>query len=417
MGIPGRRRRRSNLDDVFESIYENPSCLANYSERDKRDTLRIRNFECLTLLQYAVKEKQFEKMCRLLDAGCDPNDYTLSSGMTPLHMAIATSQARAVKTLLEHNADYEKLAKCQSFLNPDGDNSISPLMLAVICAARDNTLKEGTLAQRMQIVHLLLEAGSDVNRHVFDTSALRHAVEKEHLQLVKLLLQYGGNANLQNGDMYPPLLNGMLKNNLELCKILIDNGATINNLVLVDPQIGKHNELSLLAVAVSLGYSEQVKLLLHCGANPDLLPIENNCRRCAGVLCRAVTGDRLPILNLLLRYNPRLNWETGAHGALQKHTSPLEECIKVNFLEGAQLLVYAGCVIESTPLQQYSNTKDNPVLVWLKAEAREPVNLMMQSIYLLRRQFGLHLNHKVQQLPLSTYLQSLVLLTNLLGSK
>ena len=85
----------------------------------------------------------------LIEAGADPNTADMD-GATPLHRAVRTRCAEAVRTLLAHGADPARKNKSGS----------TPALLAGLTTGRGGTGSPEAKAQQDEIIRLLEEAGS-----------------------------------------------------------------------------------------------------------------------------------------------------------------------------------------------------------------------------------------------------------------
>ena len=73
----------------------------------------------------------------------------------------------------------------------------------------------------------------DINKPMYGSEyfALRYAVEREQIEVLKLLLSRGADANVGSPDNYwpnvqpPPLMSAAEMGNVEITKLLIDHGA------------------------------------------------------------------------------------------------------------------------------------------------------------------------------------------------
>jgi hypothetical protein len=89
----------------------------------------------------------------LIEAGADPNTVDMD-GVTPLHRAVRTRCAEAVRTLLAHGADPARKNKSGS----------TPMLLAIHNTGRGGTGSPEAKLQQREIVRLLEELGGDLAR-------------------------------------------------------------------------------------------------------------------------------------------------------------------------------------------------------------------------------------------------------------
>ncbi len=104
-----------------------------------------------------------------------------------------------------------------------------------------------------------IDDGLDVNETNFsDTPLLALAIIYSDIDIVKLLIENGANVNIVVEDK--PLLAFTLMSDIEIIKLLIENGADVNVL---------DNNKPLVLQALMFGNNEFVKLLIENGANLD----------------------------------------------------------------------------------------------------------------------------------------------------
>ncbi len=165
-----------------------------------------------TALIAAVSGKQYATVEYLISQGADVN-RTNSKGNTALHTAIEKGDKVAVKLLLTHNASTEIQT----------DSGVTPLFMAII-------------AKNKEIFELLLDNGADINANMmaegfndkFGLTILHNAVGYGDIKLVKYLLSKGADTEVRDSSGYTPLL--YVNDNIEMAKLLIDNGAYVNAL-------------------------------------------------------------------------------------------------------------------------------------------------------------------------------------------
>jgi hypothetical protein len=108
-----------------------------------------------------------------------------------------------------------------------------------------------------------IDDGLDVNETNFsDTPLLALAIIYSDIDIVKLLIENGANVNIVVEDK--PLLAFTLMSDIEIIKLLIENGADVNVL---------DNNKPLVLQALMFGNNEFVKLLIENGAN---IEFQNN---------------------------------------------------------------------------------------------------------------------------------------------
>ncbi len=137
-----------------------------------------------------------------------------------------------------------------------------------------------------QKVKDVLENGVDVDNKIdgeisaiYDDTPLTLAISKGHTEIVKLLLEYGADADYRTSEYYDtPLMLAARKGRTEIVKLLLEYGADINESKLLNS--GK----SALIVAADYGFTDIVEILLENGADPDVLDAEkSSCAVSIGV--------------------------------------------------------------------------------------------------------------------------------------
>lgn len=117
----------------------------------------------------------------------------------------------------------------------------------------------------------ILDSGADIEmKNKFGTTPLSFAIYQHDDNLVKILLEYGANPNVTDGNgLYSLLSEVCVTNRVSTAKLLLQHGADVNY------QYNK-NETALTVAAKSCKNFEMVKLLLEYGANPMLEDRFNN---------------------------------------------------------------------------------------------------------------------------------------------
>ena len=234
-----------------------------------------------------------------------------SGGFTPLHYAVRENCRACVDVLLKNGADI-------NLPDPDG---VSPLLLSIMNANWDiskqlidagadinqwNMYGEAPLftviGNRNQlsggkgsidplnqttgtaIMHMLLERGANPNMQLFfrpanlrgatntrGSTPLIRAISGNDMEVVKLLLQHGADANIMMADRQTPIMaaiSGRASETqaIEMIRILKEAGADVNVIALVN-----HREESrggtALHYAARKRYKEVIKKLAEYGIN------------------------------------------------------------------------------------------------------------------------------------------------------
>ena len=166
-----------------------------------------------------------------------------------------------------------------------GDHALIHFLLDQ-CKANPNRMQSTTplfVASRYgqaEVVEILIKYGADVNKES-KTEVINHyrlleneddemspcwmtplhtAIINKQLEIAKILIENGANVNSDLGyDIgYTPLFSAVLDESFEIAKLLIQNGAKIHS---------KRQEVTLLEIACQGGHLDMVKLLVDNGAN------------------------------------------------------------------------------------------------------------------------------------------------------
>jgi uncharacterized protein len=168
-------------------------------------------------------------------------NYTHDEYYQPLHMAISQSPTDIIRFMLENGIDP----------NNYGGLNVSPLRLALD-------------QDRMDVVRLLLASGaSPVGDE--DATMLHHAVQKQNVELIGLLLDKGADINEPDIFGRTPIHDAVTQNRMMLCRFLIENGADINTV--------SRNHESLLQIAIHYKAYDVARLLLK--QNIDVNVVDN----------------------------------------------------------------------------------------------------------------------------------------------
>lgn len=116
------------------------------------------------------------------------------------------------------------------------------------------------------IVERLLQAGANPN--YWDPSSINSplmmAITRGHSYTAKLLLEYGADPNVRTSEGISPLRWSVQKDDLEMVKLLLNHGLSVNSIN--DP--GGIEGMNALGIATSRLNLAMVKILIDSGADP-----------------------------------------------------------------------------------------------------------------------------------------------------
>ncbi len=191
-----------------------------------------------TPLFEAIRENKVEAVRILLDAGAIVN-FENSHGAFPLFMAVTNGQYSIVDLLIKKKADVNKTNRVLQGFTPlmysvnAGDFEIAKRLLIGGANPNQKDIKGGTAfisivasGQSKQYIKLLVEFGGNIN--IQDNSgftALYLAVTAGNERQVKDFLELGANPNIMDEDGNTALDEARSCNRDSIYKILLANGA------------------------------------------------------------------------------------------------------------------------------------------------------------------------------------------------
>jgi uncharacterized protein len=223
-----------------------PSQSQNAKSRASFDTSQTK------ALIEAVAAGDFASVKVALSRKANPNAKN-KHGTPVLVIAALGKHLKIVKLLLKYNADVE--GREPYLINSErNDFYTSPLM-----AAASNG--------QIEMVQLLLRKGANVNISLDEgVTAIDVAIEKNHADVVKLLLESGANPN--HYALYgTPLHHAARKGYAKIVSLLIEHGADINaDINAYRQSSGNKIPLTPLAIAIQNKHLKVVELLRKAGA-------------------------------------------------------------------------------------------------------------------------------------------------------
>ena len=187
-------------------------------------------------------------------------------------------------------------------------------------------LRQAIKQNEPEIVRLLLEKGGDVNaRDSYGNTALIFASIDGRLEIIRLLLAKGADVNARNDYGITALMLASKAGHKEVVQLLLEKGA--------DPNIQNKDGDTALILALGNDLKEIAQLLLEKGADPN---IQNNVGNTALIWASGTGRGRPNIVSLLL--------EKGADPNIQNNQGimALWVAIKYSDIEIVQLLLEKG---------------------------------------------------------------------------
>jgi len=213
---------------------------------------------------------------------------------TALLNAIMTANKDEVEQLLK---------KRYIDVNVKDNNGNTGLILAVICLNTRILLNKGPLDPKIQIIHMLLQAGADPNITGYaKTTALIWAAKYGNAKVVKMLLDNGAKINLEDLFGRSALIHAVLVNRQYIVNQLLYRGAN------PDQKDKSKEGNTALGIAAMAGCLESMEILLSAGVNIDHQNSNGHTALHLAVACNSLEETRqLKVVELLINYNANMN--------------------------------------------------------------------------------------------------------------
>ncbi|KAK7931144.1 hypothetical protein PG985_001856 [Apiospora marii] len=252
----------------------------------------------------------------LIGCGCPLEE---PDPINPLRLAIRANKLKAVKILLEHKADPNLPHKQKESPLHLAAKSADPKIVELLVRAganlesRDDLLctpvyKSGRWGN-YGTAKFLINEGVDLDITSSDVpenpgwSPLTAALSERHLDCARALLEGGADPNIM-GPGGPAIIYAVGTRSLDICKLLVEKGADVSG----GPSYKSWSPLTM--VLVNKGYKrrlEMVKLLIQLGASVN--SSEPSRRSPLLEVFFIDDPDRLAIMELLLEHGANINHE------------------------------------------------------------------------------------------------------------
>ncbi|OUM68856.1 hypothetical protein PIROE2DRAFT_27061, partial [Piromyces sp. E2] len=220
-------------EDIFKSIM---SKYKNINEIDcKKKT---------TPLIYAIQKKKEFFVKLLLENKKVDIDTRDSENKTPLDYAVETKKSKLIKLLIYRN--YDKKSEFTDDIQEIETSGLTPLLLAI----NNNDIL---------LVKYLIDHQVELKRpNRNEVTPFRKALDKSNIKILRLLLAKDKKIPIEDNNLQP-LIFAIKKNNPEFVKLLIENGADINEF--------SYNGNTPLLQAINNDNTEIIHLLIDNGVN------------------------------------------------------------------------------------------------------------------------------------------------------
>ena len=327
------------------------------SANDTDKFLKVLDVEKDEILFNAIENESLTIVEDLLKLDCDPN-ATNSHGQTALMVAFMNGRLNVVAFLIHYGANLEETLDVAI---RKGFYDIVAKILSFDMDIIDDVLGQSSInvaidVDSLEMVKLLLKHDPDVNIDYarIGTAPILHAVSKGNIEIIKVLLQNGAKPDVYDDDDMSPLMIALERNRFDIAKILLEYRADINsssydgktalhhaadngkleivefllkNNATIDCEFGAPiSKLTPLFVAVDSGHTEVVKTLLINGANAN-----NESVQIATFVEEAPSKIRI----YFFEYAKNLNLNIEFEGY-----TPFEYDLKFNRIPSAKMIVY-----------------------------------------------------------------------------
>lgn len=186
------------------------------------------------LLVYSAKNNSVSSLMYLIDQKYDLTFVDIDGNTVLHHIVSMNVNEKEIVELIDRVLE----ETYKSLLNIKNNEGITVLDLATNVGKKkvfsrlvqDSTiLHEAVNKDNIEMVKLLVENGVDVNKeNEYSYTPLHLAVEKNNIEIVRFLVENKANVNSENEYSSTPLHLAVSKNNIEMVRLLVENGADVN---------------------------------------------------------------------------------------------------------------------------------------------------------------------------------------------
>mmetsp|Transcript_5722 Transcript_5722/g.22130 ORF Transcript_5722/g.22130 Transcript_5722/m.22130 type:complete len:563 (+) Transcript_5722:77-1765(+) len=234
----------------------------------------VRDRNGATLLHYAAMGGARETAELLIERGVDPSATTSVTRKSAIFIAAHYGNAEVLRCLIDHNASLNTVTlpdrfsplsaavtegrhECLKVLleaGADASEANGLISTPIVCAIRRMEKDPDTTA-----VKLLMDERYNVDVTAERSAALHAAVASQSSEVVAMVLARGADPNAKR-SLATPLSIAVEKNLVEIARLLLQHGADVN--FRLDTWINDFKNVSMLHIAVERQFSEMIDLLL-----------------------------------------------------------------------------------------------------------------------------------------------------------
>ncbi|KAF8080134.1 hypothetical protein N665_0973s0014 [Sinapis alba] len=238
---------------VFALAAGSPQCVHVLIKKGANVRSRLRDGSGLSVAHVCSYHGQPDCMRELLLAGADPNAVD-DEGETVLHRAVAKKYTDCAIVILENGGSRSMTVSNAKYLTP-----------LHMCVATWNVvvIKRWVKVSSPEEIAQAINIPSPVGTALCMAAAIRNDHEKEGRELVQILLAAGADPTAQDAQHGRTALHtAAMSNNVELMRVILDAGVNANIL-------NVHNTIPL-HMALARGANACVSLLLESGSDCNI---------------------------------------------------------------------------------------------------------------------------------------------------
>lgn len=187
----------------------------------------------------AIESNDRASVLDMIKLGINLEDNGKGTSRTPLTAALFGNKREIINLLVKNGASVNTKdgGRAVPFISAirSGDENLAKEFIN-LCAhvniydGGGNALSVAIDKQNLEIVRLLIEKGVDINKESgYGMWPLITASTRDSLEIVKLLVENGGNIKMVTTEGWTPLIAAMLSKQYEIAKYLIEHGANLDS--------------------------------------------------------------------------------------------------------------------------------------------------------------------------------------------